>query len=142
MRNLYSPWAELALLPHIELLWTDLRGRLGEYRHAVSQIHLHPAMRRHQARCVLAHELAHARRQDALTDCSRVNDLQERAADRDAARLLIDVRDLGDALVYTDRRRDEAAQELRVTRHTIDVRMGALHPAEMHYLRQRLADLS
>ncbi len=136
----YSPWAELAALPHIDLIWTHLRGRLGEYRHAAREIHLHPAMPSTQARCVLAHELAHVRAADALTDCAHVNDRQERSADREAARLLIDYRDLGEALAYTDRRRDEAAHELRVTRHVLDVRINALHPSEAHYLARRLAD--
>lgn len=137
MGNAYSPWEELASLPHIELVWESLSGRLGEYRHWRQQIVLDPRLRRHQARSVLCHELRHAVACDVLTDCSRSNLRQEQRADREAARLLVDVRDLGDSIAMHGEHHPTLARELGVSLHVVRTRLANLHPAELHYLRSR-----
>lgn len=142
MRNTYSPWAELRDLPDIELVWRPLVGRVGEYLHAARRITLDPRMPRHQARSVLCHELRHAEAGDEHVDCRRLLARQERSADRIASRLLIDVHDLADALVIHGEHVPAVATELRVSHKMVRVRttLANLHPAELHYLRQRVRD--
>lgn len=137
MINTYSPWEELAALAHIELVWEPLAGRKGEYRHWRQEIALDPGMRRNQARSVLCHEIRHAVACDILTDCSRGNLRQEQRADRDAARLLVDVHDLGDAVAAHGEHHPTLARELSVSLHIVRTRLANLHPSELHYLRGR-----
>jgi Zn-dependent peptidase ImmA (M78 family) len=136
--NTYSPWGELSSLPDLRLEWRELVGRLGEYVHAERCITLDPRMPRRQQRSVLCHELRHAERGDYLTICDRVNLRQEQRADREAARLLIDVRDLARALVIHDQHQSAAAVELRVSDAMLDVRLAHLHPVERHFLRREV----
>lgn len=138
MINTYSPWAELASLPDLKLEWHELRGRLGEYLHGEQKIRLDPRMPRRQQRAVLCHELRHHRAGDERTVCGRVDLRQEQRADREAARLLIDVRDLGEALAIHDQHLSATAVELRVSDAMLRVRLRHLHPAERHYLSRRL----
>lgn len=134
----YSPWADLAEREHLTLEWVDrLPARvLGHYVHARGLIRLRAGMARHQARCVLAHELRHADHGDEWT-----SDFVERRADREAARLLIDPHALADAAMIHARHIPAMARELRVTVKMLQVRLDHLHPAERGLLRQRLADL-
>lgn len=140
MINTYSPWAELAARPHLDLVWIDLGSRLGEYDHGEATIRLNCRLRRHQARSVLCHELRHAEVGDYSTACDRVNLRQEQRADREAARLLVDVRDLGDAIAADGEHHGALAGALRVSLHIVRIRLAHLHPSELHYLRRRLAD--
>lgn len=140
MHNTYSPWADLSARPDLTLEWRRMADRLGEYLHGERLIRLDPRLPRRQARAVLAHELAHARACDVLTHCSRVNLRQEQLADREAARLLIDVRDLGNALALHAHHLSATAVELRVSDKLLRVRLNYLHPAERGYLAGRLAD--
>jgi Zn-dependent peptidase ImmA (M78 family) len=140
MINTYSPWGELAAKPHLDFAWADLGAKLGEYVHADRLIRLNSRLRRHQARSVLCHELRHAEVGDHLTACERVNLRQEQRADREAARLLVDVRDLGEAIAEHGEHHGALAHALRVSVHVVRTRLAHLHPSELHYLRRRLAD--
>jgi Zn-dependent peptidase ImmA (M78 family) len=140
MENTYSPWGELAALPHIGLEWKVLAGRVGEYLHHERLIRLDPRMPRRQARSVLCHELRHAERAEVGVDCAKARRVQESRADRVAARVLVDVRVLGDALVLHAQHVSAAAVELRVSDKMVRTRLSALHPAERGYLRARLLD--
>jgi Zn-dependent peptidase ImmA (M78 family) len=137
--NTYSPWGELALVPDLTLEWRVLRGRLGEYVHHTRTIRLDPRLPRRQQRAVLCHELRHAEVNDVATVCGRANLRQEQRADRLAARLLIDVRDLGEALALHEEHVSAAAVELRVSDALLRVRLDGLHPSERHFLRRRLS---
>lgn len=139
MRNTYSPWAELAATD-LTLEWRPMSGRLGEYVHHLGLIRLDPRMPRRQARSVLCHELRHHKAGDWLTPCERVNLRQEQVADTNAARLLIDIRDLGEALAFHDEHLSATAVELRVSDHLLRVRLKHLHASERHYLTRRLTD--
>ena len=139
MRNTYSPWAELAATPDLVLEWEPMHGRVGEYVHAHRLIRLDPRMPRRQARAVLCHELRHAEFGHTSTTCGRVNLRQEQYADQEAARLLIDVRDLADAMVLHGQHISATAVELRVSDRLLRVRLHRLHPSERHYLTRRLA---
>ncbi len=134
---IYSPWQELAARPHLTLEWADrLPSRvLGHYVHARGLIRLRAGMARHQARCVLAHELRHAEYGDEWPST-----FHEKRADLEAARLLIDPHALADAAVIHARHLPAMARELRVTKKMLEVRIQHLHPAERGLLRQRLAE--
>lgn len=135
MHNTYSPWRELASLPHIELRREPpARGALGEYVHHQRIIRLHPAMSRRQARSVLCHELRHAEAGDEGFSLR-----QEYLADTRAARLLVDVRDLADAMTAHDQHRSAVAVELGVSVDVVNVRLKHLWRREWEYLRRRIA---
>lgn len=139
MLNMYSPWAELASLD-LRLEWRTLPGRrLGEYHRGAGLILLNPAMPRRQARSVLCHELRHHEYGDVGQACSIANGKQEVRANRDASRLLIDIRDLADALVLHDHHQGAVAVELRVSAVMLAARLRHLHPSEVHFLRRRCA---
>lgn len=138
MRNTYSPWGELAGKPHIEMRReAPQNGRLGEYVHHEQLIRLHPAMPRRQLRSVLCHELRHQEVGDVPTDCIRTTLKQEFLADTRAARLLIDHRDLADAMVMHDQHRSAVAVELRVSIDMVNVRLKHLWKREWDYLVRR-----
>lgn len=138
MINTYSPWGELTATPDLRLDWRELCGRLGEYVHSERLITLDPRMPRRQQRSVLCHELRHAQYGDHQTICDRVNLRQEQRADREAARLLVDVRDLASALILYDEHLSAAAVELRVSDAMLRIRLATLHPAERHFLRREV----
>lgn len=136
MRNTYSPWAELASLPHLEVRRErPVSGNLGEYLHHKQLILLDPAMPRRQARSVLCHELRHAEAGDIGYSLK-----QEFLADTRAARLLIDHRDLADAMVLHDQHRSAVAVELCVSLDVVQIRLNYLWRREWEYLRRRLSD--
>lgn len=91
---------------------------------------------RAQRRCSLAHAIAHV---DLDHQASRaLTQLQEAAADRLAARRLINVRHLADAWLWSETF-GEVAHELDVASHFLEVRLRYLHPAERHFLRRQVA---
>lgn len=139
MRNTYSSWSELASLPDIELRREPpLNGHLGEYEHESRIIRLHPAMPRRQARSVLCHELRHAEAGDVATACVRTTLRQEFLADTRAARLLIDHRDLADAMVLHDQHQGAVAVELDVSLDVVRTRLDHLWRREWEHVRRRL----
>lgn len=143
MHNTYSPWGDLASRPHLELVWDHMgEGLLGLYDHLRQRITLDPRMPRRQIRSVLAHELVHAEQADHQTECQRVNLRQEQMADRKAARRLVDIRDLGDAMVACDNHLSAMAVELRVSDALLRVRRDHLNQTERLYLRRMAAAFS
>lgn len=131
----YSPWAELARTDLV-LEWADdlPAGRLGEYDHDWRVVRLRNGMTRRQARSVLCHELRHAEAGDEFSTCDRANLRQEQRADRDAARLLIEVEALRAAALLHGHHHSAVAVELRVSDNLLKVRLDTLHPAERAYL--------
>lgn len=137
MHNTYSPWSELSQL-NLELTWRPLPARrLGEYHRDSGLIVLDPAMPRRQARSVLCHELRHHEFGDVGTACVADNRKQEVRADKQAARLLIDIRDLAEAIVTHDHHQGAVAVDLRVSAVMLATRLRHLHPSEVHFLRRR-----
>lgn len=135
MRNTYSPWAELASHSHLVLRREPpADGNLGEYLHHKNLILLHPDMPRRQARSVLCHELRHHEAGD-----TGVSLRQEFLADTRSARLLVDHRDLADAMVLHDQHRSTVAVELGVSLDIVHIRLKHLWRREWEYLRRRLA---
>jgi Zn-dependent peptidase ImmA (M78 family) len=110
-----------------------MSGRLGE-TDGVGMIVMHPDQSQVQRRCTIAHELAHVE----LGHTGGCAHAEEQAARELAARWLIEIEDLAEAVLWA-RSRDELADELWVDLDTLDARLGRLHPAERHYLRRRVA---
>lgn len=88
-------------------------------------------------RCTLAHELIHVERGPVL-DEPTLAAREELAVEKETARRLIGVRELGEAMVESDRL-GHVAELLGVDPDTLTVRLTHLHPVERAYLRQRLA---
>lgn len=102
---------------------------------------MQPGLLQVKRRCTLAHELGHRALghsgQCVYGDSTRMGARNELAADHWAARKLITIEALADVLVWTDDR-DEAADELWVTRRLLDVRLEQIHPGERLRVAQAL----
>lgn len=131
----YNPWAELARLTDWTLRIAPLpTGQYGECCWHDQVITLAPGMTTAHRRTVLAHELRHVARGPFPAHRRAA---EEAACDREAARRLIGLRDLGDALAWS-RHPVVVAGELWTTPHMVEVRIGALHASERGWLRRRL----
>jgi hypothetical protein len=133
VRSMFHPWRRLRSLPHIDLSWRRMPGRLGE-TDGVASIVMHPDQSQVQRRCTIAHELAHVE----LGHTDGCNDVEEQAARGLAARWLIEIEDLAEAALWA-RSRSELADELWVDTDTLDARLDHLGAGERRYLRERLA---
>lgn len=87
---------------------------------------------------VVAHEAIHALRGDTQCADPASEAAQEERTDRDAARLLIDIRQLAEVAAQYPDDAHRIAEELDVDYETLATRMKYLHPSERHYLRRRL----
>lgn len=87
-------------------------------------------------RCRLAHAIAHLDLRHGSVK-GVLDARQELAADRLAAKRLLDIRMTGEALAWAESVQ-EAALELDVERHILELRLQCLHPSERAYLRKRL----
>lgn len=133
---MHHPWRALRALERFELRWAHLPiGRLAETNFDTKTITLAHGLDQAERRSTIAHELEHIER--GYAPCSA---REECAVDRDAARKLIGVRALGEALAWAVDEQ-EAADELWVDVQMLRARLRHLHPAERGYLRERLADL-
>lgn len=83
-----------------------------------------------ERRCTATHELIHAERGDTTCDPS---------VHQEAARRLIDIKALGEALAFYDGDLHQVADELWVDHETLAVRLNHLHPSERGYLRRRMS---
>lgn len=102
-------------------------------------IRLHAGMTQAQRRCVLTHELVHLERGTPHGD-ARYLAREERIVDEIAARRLIELDDLIDALVWTRGTPDrECAWELWTDHHTLMVRVRNLTDAERRHIDRELA---
>lgn len=109
--------------------------RLGWWDADTRTIHLVRGLTQRQRRAVLAHECEHASNDDRPLLSEILNARRERATDVVAARRLIPVEQLIDALRWTGNER-ELAEELWVDVHTVRVRLSSLTALE----RRRLHD--
>lgn len=131
------PWRILRDLTDWLLVWaTPAKGR-AQIIWASRTIIMSPALLQAERRSALAHELEHMERGPFPRHLTA---REEEACSAGAARKLISVRDLGEALAWS-RDPAEVAEELWVDIHTVEARMRHLHPSEVHYLRRRLAHL-
>lgn len=134
--SLAHPWRRLRHTPEITLAWHD-GGEPGWYEFDTQTISLRRGMTQAERRSTLRHELEHHSR-GSFTAAEL--DREERACELSAARDLIDVRKLGEAMAWVQNLSD-VADELWVDEALVAIRLEHLHPAERAYLRQRLDHL-
>lgn len=102
--------------------------------HVMQTITIRPGLTQAERRSCLAHELEHVERGPRPSTRR-----EELICDQAAARKLIDLRALGEALAWAHDL-DEAAEELWVDCSLLEVRLAHLHPSERAYLKRRLAE--
>lgn len=131
-----NPWRRLRELTDWLLGWAYLPGDLrGLTHHHARVIVLDRRLTQAERRSTLAHELEHADR-GPMPANPVLAAREEAAVERAAARRLIDLVLLGDALAVT-LDLDAAAEDLWVDRATLETRLRTLHPVERHYLLRR-----
>lgn len=139
----YSPWRHLRALPHLDITWTDddtlLAGADARYFHTIRRIVMDKRLTQAERRSVLAHELGHALRGDLPCGDEALDLRQESVVEQWAARKLIELPALADALKWSDDP-DEVADVLWVTRELLEVRLRHLHPAERAALRRDVSE--
>jgi hypothetical protein len=137
----YHPWRHLSRLADVTVRWSrddvELDGALGWFYVDRGEIVLDARQTQVQRRSTLAHELVHAERGDEPSGSLVLDARQELAVSKEAARRLIGIRALGEALAWSTCVA-EAADELWVDEDTVRVRLQHLHPAERAYLKRRL----
>lgn len=140
----YDPWADLHERPHICCDWhsVELPAGAGWWLPDVLGIVLDRRLTQVERRCTLAHELRHVDNGDEQIahigpDGPRLARRQETRADRQAARLLIDLRALADALCAHPDAPALVADELDVTPDVLHCRLDSMGAAE----RERLVEL-
>lgn len=127
----FHPWRAIRALGHrVEVRWERDEEMLGSWCERTRTMRMHPDQNQAERRCTATHELLHAERGDTSCDWR---------THRDAARLLIDVHALGEALVFYGDDVAKVADELWVDVETLKARLDHLHPAERGYLRRRLS---
>jgi len=132
---MHHPWRAFRAMSHFTLEWSQLpEGVLGitDYRRRTVTLAL--GMTEAERRCTIAHEVEHILRGPVP---SWFQAREEREIEAVAARKLIAIRDLAEALAWAD---DEAqvADELWVDVATVRARLARLRSAEQDYLRRRL----
>lgn len=130
------PWRRLRALADWSLQWAHLpEGLLGWADHRTNTIALDPCQTQAERRCTIAHELEHVLRGPVPAD-PWLAAREESAVGQAAARALISIEALGDALAWS-LDVHEVADVLWVDVDTLRTRMQHLHPAERAYLRRR-----
>jgi hypothetical protein len=139
----YDPWQTLTDLPHIELVVTRLPAGQGWWLPDVQGIALDDRLGQAERRAVLEHELQHAAAGDVCCrglgpDGDRQARRQERRADERAARRLITLDELADALTWC-LGYDELADHLHCDERTVRARIRSLTDVEKAYIERRIA---
>lgn len=122
--------------PDVTLEWHE-GGPAGLTDFEARTISLRRGMSQAERRSTLRHELEHIYRGPGLEGYV---DAEEMACELSAARDLIDIRKLGEAMAWTESVHD-LAEELWVDVNMVRMRLGHLHPAERAYLKRRLSHL-
>lgn len=130
----FHPWRAIRALIDVTVLFEAEPGRRGSWCARTRTIRIHPRALQVERRCTATHELVHVE----LGHAGCQDEATELAVRKEAARRLIRLPALADALMWT-RDLAEQADELWVDVPTLQVRLQHLHPAERGYLRRRLA---
>lgn len=134
VKHRYHPWRALRMLPHITVEWSRAvaRGRVDGHT-----ITLHPLLTQAERRSTLAHELVHIER-GPVPDWAWPR--EELIVEEIAARRLVDLDDLADAIVWHDGiAHDGMAEDLWVDRAILLARIRSLDDAERAYIEQVVA---
>ncbi|MBZ5735034.1 hypothetical protein K8Z61_11040 [Nocardioides sp. TRM66260-LWL] len=140
---MYHPWRALRHLG--EAVTMAIEPTVGNkpawYSPAHEHVSIRPGLLQVERRCALAHELAHRdlehTGQCRYPDATRQTARQEKAADHLAARRLILLPDLIDALCWSDEPA-EVADCLWVTERFLQARIDNLYGGEVAIVRQAL----
>lgn len=136
-RGEYHPWDHAAELG-VHIVFDDLDDDcLGHWDSTTRTITLARGLTQRQRRAVLAHECEHASNDDRPLLDAVLHARRERATDAVAARRLIPVARLVEALRWTGNER-ELADELWVDVHTVRVRLAGLTRAERRAVEEGL----
>jgi len=133
---MWHPWRHLRTLDGVELRWRDTE-RVGCYNHRSGVIEMATGMTQAERRSTLTHELIHVERGPVPPQC---RDEEERIVERLAARRLIPVVALGEAMAWTPHM-DVVADELWVDLPMLWARLDSLDLEERAYLDRRLYGL-
>ncbi|GAB3622548.1 hypothetical protein GCM10027418_06300 [Mariniluteicoccus endophyticus] len=139
---MYHPWAEFARHTAWELRFAVLpSGVWGLTCWKTRTVTLHSWLLQAERRCTIAHELLHIERGPLPRD-PFLAEREEAIVRREAARRLIGIVELGDALVWAYAAGSEdvagVADELWCDEDTVRARLEHLHPAERAYLVRRM----
>jgi hypothetical protein len=129
----YHPWRILRGLPHITVRWSGAvaRGRVDGHT-----ITLHPLLTQAERRVTLAHELVHLERGPAP---DHLGPREERLVEEIAARRLVELEDLADAVLWHDgAAHDGMADELWIDRAMLLARIRSLTDVERAYIESRV----
>jgi hypothetical protein len=129
----WHPWRAIRHLD-VTVRWERRDGLLGSWDAATRTMTFHPDQSQRQRRCTAAHELVHAER-GHQGECNR---RLERKVDEEAARRLITLPKLADALVWCVDEW-ELAEDLWVDQATVRVRLDTLTSLEQQYIDARMA---
>lgn len=133
----YSPWADIGeRYPDWVVRFDDLRGLPELMCWDAQVILLEGARTVPERRSDLAHAIGHL---DLEHRGDTFNRKHEESASRYAAKLLIDLDVLAEAMLWSNDYR-EVAELLRVDIPTVKKRLEHLHPVERSYLNRALAD--
>ncbi len=132
--QVWHPWRAIRERPDITVKWERIPGRLGEWCQRTKTMTLHPDQSQRQRRCTVTHELIHAERGHYGVCRSTV----ERAVSVEAARRLIPLDRLADALVWSQDEW-EVSEDLWVDVPTTRLRIETLTQAEKDYIERRIA---
>lgn len=142
----YSPWSQVAAMPDVTVAFVPLPDEEMAWWDPVSRtIEINRNLGRIERRTTLAHELEHVAAGDNACTGTRsdgwfTTKMEVRAATR-AAKRLIPIERLAEAISLYDDDDDLVAEHLDVDLDTLDTRRMTLSPDERHYLRRRLAEL-
>ena len=122
--TLYHPWRDLRRREHLVLKWEHLPRPLLAVTDG-ARVWMDPRQGQARRRSTLAHELVHLDRGDTACQPARV----EREVEEEAARRLIPLRRLVDALLWSQDE-GELAEELWVDRSIVRARLDGLTEGE------------
>lgn len=137
-RGIWHPWRHLRRHhPHWNVRFTELPdGVCGLTDFAAAEIVLDRDLTQVERRCTLTHELEHVARGPVVDD-DQAAAREEAAVDELAARRLVSLRELMDALLWSDHEHD-VADELWVDVPTLKTRLATLAEHEHTAIVQRL----
>lgn len=134
-----NPYQWLAEVPQIEMKVMRLPdGEMGRWIPSRRLIVLDDRLTQVERRVTLVHELVHAVNDDRADLPRYLETKQERACCETTARLLIPIRDLADALTWSQDEHD-VADALWVDVETVRERIDNLTPLEKVYIESRIA---
>ena len=135
---MYNPWQSFSTQARWILIQTDLPPRvrgLTDFRNR--RVILDRKLLQVERRCVIAHELVHIER-GPIPAHPAYRAREESRVEREVARRLIELTELGEALAWAHHV-SEAADYLWVTEDVLRVRLACLEPSETQCLDVRLA---